>query len=775
MWKPELKPKSLLLPHQYQIGDFIKEKPYCAVWAGMGLYKTVSTLTALDDLLARGEARKILVAAPKLVARHTWPDEVAEWEHLQHLRIHPLAGDHWGRLGSLLHPAPIHTINHENLVWLWSTLGKHWPYDTVVIDETSRGYKNPKRRTTPKKGTRGKRNLTRFGAAVNVRGLPQLTRLVELTGTPAPNGPLDLWAQIYLLDQGERLGRTFEMYKRRYFNENPYSYEITPLPGAEEEIYRRIDDLVISMSEEDYLSLPERIFQEVPVRLPAKVKEQYDYFRRHFVMEHHDDIEAVNSGALVNKLLQLCIAEGTPVLTRRGWVAIEDVRAGDDVWDGVEWVKTTGAVKKGERETVSCFGVRMTPDHEVLTKTGWVKAEEVLHGNASGGFSREDVRLPDGVASPRAGAQRLCDMVVPVHLREGGRSDRGQPAEQKPRQEEVLRLSSRRDAAGRLGRARHDGFPPLGDLVQHAAAVQQPKGQGLQELRRAGDHGVSPVGGVFRELLGGHGGGVPGPLDPRPEGQQQGVHPRKLPLGDPEDATSQYTGERLHQHTLGRDHRGGSGGAEWAQACHDLRADQARVAGSSPFGARRAVYDLLDCGPRHRFVVSGDEGPLIVHNCNGSVYNDQGEDQWFHDEKLHALQRIIEDAQADDEQVLVAYWFQFDLARLRKAFPKAVVLGEDPDAITKWKQRRAGVMLIHPASGGHGLNLQAGGRLMVWYGLTWDLDLYLQLNKRLHRGEQSQPVIIKHIIAAGTDDERVLPRLTEKNASQTRLLKAVAA
>ncbi|WP_299314166.1 hypothetical protein, partial [uncultured Halomonas sp.] len=642
------------------------------------------------------------------------------------------------------------------------------------IDETSRGYKNPKRRTTPKKGTRGKRNLTRFGAAVNVRGLPQVRRIVELTGTPAPNGPLDLWAQIYLLDQGERLGKTFEMYKRRYFNENPYSYEITPLPGAEEEIYRRIDDLVISMSEEDYLSLPERIYQEVPVTLPPKVKEQYDYFRRHFVMEHHDDIEAVNSGALVNKCLQLCIAEGTPVLTRRGWVAIQDVRAGDDVWDGVEWVRTSGALAKGERETVSCFGVHMTPDHEVLTQAGWATAEEVLHGDASSRFSRAEVRLPDGVTPPRAVAERARNVGLPLHLWEGGRSDRGESAQQESRGEEVVRLSPWRDAAGCVGRSRHDGLSPVGHLEQHAAEVQQPQGQGLQELRCAGDQGLPPMGGIFRRLLGGHETGVRGPLDPGSAGQQQGVQSGELPLGDAEGAAPQHEGECARQYPVGEDHGGGSGGAQRHQADHDIRADKTRVAGESATGARERVYDLLDCGPRHRFVVSGERGPLVVHNCNGSIYNDQGEDQWFHDEKLHALQRIIEDAQADEEQVLVAYWFQFDLARLKKAFPKAVVLGEDPDAIQKWKRRQAGVMFIHPASGGHGLNLQAGGRLMVWYGLTWDLDLYLQLNKRLHRGEQARPVIIKHIIAEGTDDERVLPRLTEKNASQTRLLKAVA-
>lgn len=463
-----LKPKSLLRPHQYRIADFIKEKPFCAVWAGMGLYKTVSTLTAIDELLKRGESRKVLVLAPKLVALHTWPDEIADWEHLQHLNVHSLEGTHWDRLGGILHPAPIHTINHENLAWLWHTLKNHWPYDTVIIDETSRGYRNHRRRTVVKKkdGKKSRRNLTRFGAAVNVRFLPQTRRLIELTGTPAPNGLLDLWSQIYLLDQGERLGRTYEMYERRYFLKNKYSYAIEPLPGAEEEIYRRISDLVMSMSEEDYLNLPERIHQEVRVKLPEEVKKQYKYFRRNFVMEHYEDIEAANKGVLVNKLLQL---------------------------------------------------------------------------------------------------------------------------------------------------------------------------------------------------------------------------------------------------------------------------------------------------------------------ASGSVYREDGEDQWFHDEKLYALQRIVEEAEAEGEQVLVAYWFQFDLARIRKAFPKAVILGEDPDAIKKWKSHRAGVMLIHPGSGAHGLNLQAGGRLMVWYSLTWDLDLYLQLNKRLHRGEQSRPVIIKHLIAEDTDDERVIPRLTEKNADQDRVLDAVAA
>ncbi len=345
-------------------------------------------------------------------------------------------------------------------MWLWKTLGpKRWPYDVIVLDESSRGFKTPKLRTA------GKKKMTRLAAAIRARALPRNYRLIELTGTPAPNGYLDLWSQMYLLDQGQRLGLTFESYKMRYFIENPYSREILLRPGADKMIEEAIADLVLSMSEEDYLSLPERVYQLETVTLPPKAMREYDHMARHYMLEERDDVVAANAGVLSGKLLQL---------------------------------------------------------------------------------------------------------------------------------------------------------------------------------------------------------------------------------------------------------------------------------------------------------------------ANGSVYNDQGEDVWLHDAKLEALVRIIESAQAEGEQVLVAYTFQFDLARIRKRFPQAVVLGEDPEAIRKWKTRRAGIMVCHPASAGHGLNLQAGGRLLVWYGLTHDLELYLQLNKRLHRGEQNRPVIIKHIVAEGTEDERVLPRLGLKDDRQRSLQRAFA-
>lgn len=457
-----------LRPFQTRAANFLAQTPYCALWMGMGLGKTVSVLTQLQALHAAGEVERILVAAPKLVAEDVWPHELETWEHLGGLSCAVITGSERNRQKQLARDVPIHAINHENLVWLWKQFGKRkWPYDTLVIDECSRGYKNPRRRTVPKKGSKNKRNLTRFGAAVNIRHLPITRRVIELTGTPAPSGYLDLWSQIYLLDLGERLGKTYEMYKRRYFIENPYSYEIKIAPGAKEEIDDKIRDIAISMLERDYLQLPDRIYQTEIVRLPEEVKKQYNYFRRHFILEHRDDVEAANTGVLKNKLLQL---------------------------------------------------------------------------------------------------------------------------------------------------------------------------------------------------------------------------------------------------------------------------------------------------------------------ANGSVYNEHGEDIWLHDEKVKALKKLVEEYRQEGEQVLVAYSFEFDKARIQRALPETAVLGEGEDAavLRRWRAGELGVLLCHPASIGYGLSLQAGGSTQIWYGLTWDLELYLQFNKRLHRGDQSRPVVIHHIVAEDTEDERVLPRLTERDSTQSNLLSSVA-
>lgn len=268
----------------------------------MGLGKSVSTLTALNELIfERFEVEKPLIIAPKLVAEHTWSDEIAKWAHLNHLKLVKILGDEKERKRALRKAGDIYIINRENVVWLVNQYGLKWPFDMVVIDELS-SFKN--------------RGSNRFKYLKAVR--PQIKRIVGLTGTPCPNGLLDLWAQLYLLDQGQRLEGSFEGYKTRYFKKDPYkpysSFEVIrdkdEKPGEgmyEKKIYDKISDICISLKKEDWLDMPALINVTREVHLSEAVREQYENFERDEVLklaELGDEISPPNKAALINKLLQ---------------------------------------------------------------------------------------------------------------------------------------------------------------------------------------------------------------------------------------------------------------------------------------------------------------------------------------------------------------------------------------------------------------------------------------------------------------------------------------
>jgi SNF2 family DNA or RNA helicase len=260
----------------------------------MGLGKTVSTLTAVDILLNDAfEVSKVLVIAPKMVAENTWSREVEKWDHLQHLTISKVLGDEKQRTAALKAKADIYVINRENVPWLVGYYATAWPFDMVVIDELS-SFKSSK--------------AQRFRALRKIR--PLIKRVVGLTGTPAPNGLMDLWAQVYLLDRGQRLGETITGYRARYFSEgrriNGVVTDYKPRSEAQSNIHGLIEDICISMKAADYLTLPERIDNTIEITLPAKVLEKYREFEVDQVMQLMDgeDITAVNAAALTNKLLQ---------------------------------------------------------------------------------------------------------------------------------------------------------------------------------------------------------------------------------------------------------------------------------------------------------------------------------------------------------------------------------------------------------------------------------------------------------------------------------------
>ena len=436
--------RDLLHEYQQRAVEFIKTTPKCGLWVDMGLGKTVTVLTALADLFDRFEIGRVLIIAPLRVAKHTWPDEIKKWPHVCHLSHAVACGDRKKRESALAGREDIHVINRETVPWLVEHLGDKWPYDVVVIDESSSFKSHASQRFKSLRKT-----------------MPHVDRMVQLTGTPASNGLLDIWAQIYLLDRGERLGRTFQMYRNRYFTcgYTGHSWQLRDA-AAERRITERIEDICMTLSAADYLELPERIDTTVSIELYATARAQYRQLEREFLLLlERSTVEVFNAATLTTKLLQL---------------------------------------------------------------------------------------------------------------------------------------------------------------------------------------------------------------------------------------------------------------------------------------------------------------------ANGAIYTDENYNwERVHDEKLDALAEIIESA--NGRPVLVAYGFKSDRERIKKRFRGAVDV-TTYDAIRKWNNGRIQLMIAHPASAGHGLNLQTGGSTVVWFGLPWSLELYQQFNARLHRQGQTQPVTVHHIVAANTVDETVMAALSRKNVTQKQLL-----
>ncbi|HIT02509.1 MAG TPA: DEAD/DEAH box helicase [Candidatus Enterenecus merdae] len=285
-------------PHSYQqyAIDRIEADPCIGLFLDMGLGKTVITLTAINDLrYNRWAVARVLVVAPKKVAEATWCAEAAKWDHLRHLRIVPVLGPLQKRIRALNTPGDIWVINRENVSWLVDYLRNAWPFDMVVLDESS-SFKNHQSK--------------RFKAMKLVR--PRIRRLVELTGTPAPNGLEDLWAQIYLLDGGQRLGKTISSYREAFFTEDwahpGQQYRTySPQAGADHRIRAAISDICVSMKAEDYLELPDYIEDIVPVALDAKARKAYEKLERDMLLEVDEQTITAGTAAVLNgKLLQLC-------------------------------------------------------------------------------------------------------------------------------------------------------------------------------------------------------------------------------------------------------------------------------------------------------------------------------------------------------------------------------------------------------------------------------------------------------------------------------------
>lgn len=281
-----------LHPYQLKAVQHIMANPKSALLLDMGLGKSVSTLTAIKYLMFQElEIMKVLIIAPKRVAESVWDAEIDKWHHLSNITISKVIGTEKQRLKALNSKAHIYTIGRDNIPWLCALYGGHnLPFDMVVIDELS-SFKNPSSR--------------RFKSLR--KAIPSVDRVVGLTGTPAPNGLIDLWSQIYLLDEGERLHKTVTKFRGLYFEKrySGWGYDVTEY--GEKRIPELINDIVISMKKEDYLDMDEPIINDIVIELSPDIRKKYEEFEKEAVLEIFsglDEITAVNAAALRSKLLQ---------------------------------------------------------------------------------------------------------------------------------------------------------------------------------------------------------------------------------------------------------------------------------------------------------------------------------------------------------------------------------------------------------------------------------------------------------------------------------------
>ena len=305
-------------PREYQhiALEHILSEPRCALWASMGMGKTSTCLTAIDALQFV-EPDPVLVLAPKRVAVSTWPDEAEKWQHLKNLKVTAITGTADQREALLKADSNVFTTNYEQLPWLVEHFGKHWPFKTVIADESTRlkSYRS-------RGGSKRARALAKVAHS-------HTTRFIELTGTPSPNGLIDLWGQAYFLDGGERLGYSYTSFKNRWFQSiqvgaQRFAVRLEPHAFAQEQIQERLSDICLTLDANDYFDIDKPIITDVYVDLPAKARKLYEAMEKEMFFElRGDEVEAMNAAARTIKCLQL--ANGA-VYTDDGWHDVHDAK-----------------------------------------------------------------------------------------------------------------------------------------------------------------------------------------------------------------------------------------------------------------------------------------------------------------------------------------------------------------------------------------------------------------------------------------------------------------
>lgn len=713
--------------------------------------KSLSALWAADFLLTEGAIKRVLIVCPLSTVKVVWGSELKH--HFPHRSFVLCVGTRQKRMELLARPGVQYVvINHDG----FTTMAEHLTdFDVVIYDEAT-ALKTP--------GSARYRVFSKWVAKYQ-------PWLWLMTGTPISQTPADAWT-LARLANSPVVPKSFTTFKDQVM-QKVSQFRWVPRPDALETC-RKVLQPSIRFSLDECKDLPQTNYVGRKTQLTAQQAKAFKEMQTKAVTTFaQGQVTAANAAVLLGKLLQICcIAEDTPVLTARGWVPIQQITTEDKLWDGEEWVNCSGSVCNGYKPVVPCDGVSMTLDHQVLTRGGWRTAEEILHGDASEGLERASVRLPNSDTPSWVESIEQGNVDVQVRVWERGYSGEPVPARQASPGAPQLRVPPRQPDTQNVA------YAPLQNMDEHAPQVHGPEEQGLEKLRGAWNHGVRGVAGVVRRVLGGHGRGLLPTADPRQKGQQRGVLAGQLSVGDPAHAGEQSPWERAHTDADGGVDRSGGGEGVWAAAADDLPTTSEGKQGLvAPRVAR--VYDVLNCGPRSRFVVRGEDGQLlIVHNC-GIVYGDAASIAVDASERYNTLTELIDEI--GDKVIIfvplrgVQDWLMTEL--VKSGYDVATVHGDvskkDRDTIFENFQRTdtPRVLLAHPKVAAHGLTLTRA-KDIIWYAPIYSLEQYEQANARIRRLTSTGRTSVWHIWAT-TFEAELYRRLRAKQTTLAEFLQLV--
>lgn len=733
---------------------FVLSEPGCG--------KTLSALWALDYLREQGKVAKTLIVATLSTLNVVWAREIAT--HLPHLNVAVLHGPKVKRVQLLKQDADVYIINHDGLCVLSKELAARKDINIVIVDEIA-SFRNQK--------------TNRWKALNNITS--NVPRVWGLTGTPTPNAPTDAYGQAKLISP-HRVPKYYGAFRDKVMRQcGPFKW--IPRDEATAIVHDAMQP-AIRFTRNEMVDLPEVMYQSREAPLSPEQRRMYAQMLRDLTTSYGSDtISAANEAVAASKLLQIaCISVTTPVLCGRGWVPIQDVLPEDVLWDGEEWVSHGGVILKGRSKTISCGGVRLTSDHLVLSTSGWVTAKEMNDGNASKKLSWAEVRVPASYPQRRvyAGKDEMCPVVVPVRLRK-----RGYPCEpifkgetQNPSSELWLPSRERNPQAVT--------YTPIQYVGKNEGQMFEPHRQGQEKLWGSWRYDLLHVGAIIQGFLGRYARRVCTWINDRPYRQQSWVQQRQLSVGYGGTTSQQQTGKRNIANTCWGNDLGPSCKALWAVAGNIARTYQKIQMGfrasANNTSKEVLVYDILNAGPRNRFVVRGVTGALrIVHNC-GVVYGTAAGSHTLVPctERIALVREVIEQSPA---KVIVFAPFRsvVDMlaAELSKDYQVGKIHGDTSKTVrdgifTQFQGNPKGIRVIvaHPGTMAHGLNLTAADTVL-WYAPAYSNEIYEQANARIIRPGQKRKQLIIHIESTEME-RRVYKRLRNRQRLQGLLLDLVA-